>query len=103
VVAAWGWGQTEQAEQLVLVEGAGQVQADSVHHLVEQPLLFLEGSVDPLLDCVLADVGVDVDGSGLPQSVAAPLGLALAGRVPPAVEVEDVRCRLEVEPLGAGS
>ncbi len=75
----------------------------AVEEVLRQPLLLLDQGVDPLLHSTAADELVDDDVPLLPDPEG-PVGrLVLDGRVPPAVEVDHLGGRRQVEAGAAGA
>jgi hypothetical protein len=96
-------GQIEQAEQFWAGEHVLEVERYFVDDALEQPPFAEQKRFDPLLNRLLASIGVDIHRVSLAQPMATILGLALDRRVPPPVEVEHVRRILQIEPHAPGT
>src|SRR5687767_5032953 len=93
------YGGADRAE----VEVAEPVLGAAGDHLLGELALRVEQRVDPLLEGARADEAVHVDVLALAEAVRAVGRLLLDRRVPPAIEVEDVVRRRQVEAAAAGA
>ena len=94
--------QAKKGEHLIDTQCGLDIQGDMIHVHVEERLLFSQNLLNPLLDGASAAIDVHGHGHGLTHAMASVFCLALHGRIPPAVEVENSGCVLKIEPEPTG-
>src|SRR5207245_4246770 len=87
----------DEVEQLVVLHLGEQQLGAPFEQVPRQDPLRFDQAIDPFLDRAAADELVDQYVSGLPEAEGAGGRLVLARRVPPAIEVDDVRGGGEIE------